>query len=109
LARSWWLVVLLDVLRWRLLGIWILGRRRPPVPLVWPRETVLRLLVLGMLTASHVGTRFLGRWRRKRGGHLEGGGYVSEQVQRARLGAPCTAAATAAAVARADGIIKVYI
>jgi hypothetical protein len=70
LARSWWLVMLLDILRrrGRLTAIWILGRRAP-IPLVGPRETV-GLLVLRMLVGSHVGARLLRWWRWEGGSHL---------------------------------------
>lgn len=65
LARSWSLVVLLDILRLgSLLAIRIL-RWRPTIPLVGARKTV-GLLVLRMLVGSHVRTRLLGGRRRRR-------------------------------------------
>jgi hypothetical protein len=70
LARSWWLVMLLDILRrrGRLPAIWIL-RRRAPIPLVGPRKTV-GLLVLRMLVGSHVGAWLLRWWRWEGGAHM---------------------------------------
>jgi len=70
LARSWSLVVLLDILRLgSLLAIRIL-RWRPTIPLVGARKTV-GLLVLRMLVGSHVRTRLLGgRRRRESRAHL---------------------------------------
>lgn len=68
LARSWRLVVLLGILRWRrLLAVWILGRR-PTIPFIGAREAV-GLLVLRMLVGSHVGSRLLER-RREGRAHL---------------------------------------
>jgi hypothetical protein len=69
LARSWRLVVRLDILRWRraLLLIWMLGRR-PALPLVGAGQAVglLVLRMLRMLVGSHVGSRLVGRrWERR--------------------------------------------
>lgn len=66
LARSWRLVVLLDILgRWRRALLAIVWWRRTASPLVGPREAIW-LLVLGML---HVWSRLLRR-RRERGVHV---------------------------------------